>query len=89
MLTIYNTKYKQISPTNEEFLGGESILFEWDTVLDVKTNFVITDVETRKIIFKTTINSAAKQYRINQFIAKGKYTWRLEGFEGEMIFVMK
>jgi hypothetical protein len=88
-VTFFDTRYKQISPINGQLFGDESILFEWDTALDVKTNLVITDTETGKIVFTQSVNSEAKQFKFNQYLGKGKYSWRLEGFSGEMIFVMK
>lgn len=88
-VTFFDTRYKQISPINGQLFGDESILFEWDTALDVKTNLVITDSETGKIVFTQAINSSAKQFKLSQYLGKGKYSWRLEGFTGEMVFVMK
>lgn len=88
-VTFFDTRYKQISPINGQLFGDESILFEWDTALDVKTNLIITDTETGKVVFTQPINSFAKQYKFNQYLGKGKYSWRLEGFTGDMIFVMK
>lgn len=88
-VTFFDTRYKQISPVNGQLFGDESILFEWDTALDVKTNIIITDTETGKVVFIQPIYSEAKQFKFNQYLGKGKYSWRLEGFSGEMIFVMK
>jgi hypothetical protein len=88
-VTFFDTRYKQISPINGQLFGDESILFEWDTALDVKTNLVITDTETGKIVFTQALNSSTKQFKFNQYLGKGKYSWRLEGFTGEMVFVMK
>lgn len=88
-VTFFDTKYKQIAPINGQLFGDESILFEWDTALDVKTNLIITDNETRKIVFTQSVNSGTKQFKFNQYLGKGKYTWRLEGFSGELTFVMK
>ena len=88
-VTFFDTRYKQISPINGQLFGDESILFEWDTALDVKTNLIITDTETGKVVFTQPINSFAKQYKFNQYLGKGKYSWRLEGFTGDMIFLMK
>jgi hypothetical protein len=88
-VTFFDTRYKQISPINGQLFGDESILFEWDTALDVKTSIIITDTETGRIVFTQTINSEAKQFKLNQYLGKGKYSWRLEGFNGEMLFVMK
>ena len=88
-VTFFDTRYKQISPINGQLFGDESILFEWDTALDVKTSLVITDTETGKIVFNQALNSSIKQFKFNQYLGKGKYAWRLEGFTGEMLFVMK
>jgi hypothetical protein len=88
-VTFFDTRYKQISPINGQLFGDESILFEWDTALDVKTNLVITDTETGKIVFTQSVKSGIKQFKFNQYLGKGKYTWRLEGFNGELTFVMK
>jgi hypothetical protein len=88
-VTFFDTRYKQISPINGQLFGDESILFEWDTALDVKTSLVITNSETGSIVFTQPINSYAKQYKLTEYLGKGKYSWRLEGFTGEMIFVMK
>jgi hypothetical protein len=88
-VTFFDTRYKQISPINGQLFGDESILFEWDTALDVKTNLVITDTETGKIVFTQSVKSGTKQFKFNQYLGKGKYTWRLEGFSGELTFVMK
>jgi hypothetical protein len=88
-VTFFDTRYKQISPINGQLFGDESILFEWDTALDVKTNLIITDTETGKVVFTQPINSFSKQYKFNQYLGKGKYSWRLEGFTGDMIFLMK
>jgi hypothetical protein len=88
-VSFFDTRYKQISPINGQLFGDESILFEWDTALDVKTSIIITDTETGKVVFTQPINSEVKQFKFNQYLGKGKYSWRLEGFSGEMIFVMK
>jgi hypothetical protein len=88
-VTFFDTRYKQISPINGQLFGDESILFEWDTALDVKTSIIITDTETGRIVFTQPIQSEAKQFKLNQYLGKGKYSWRLEGFNGEMLFVMK
>jgi hypothetical protein len=88
-VTFFDTRYKQISPINGQLFGDESILFEWNTALDVKTNLVITDTETGKIVFTQSVKSGTKQFKFNQYLGKGKYTWRLEGFNGELTFVMK
>jgi hypothetical protein len=88
-VTFFDTRYKQISPINGQLFGDESILFEWETALDVKTSIIITDTETGRVAFTQTINSEAKQFKLNQYLGKGKYSWRLEGFNGEMLFVMK
>ena len=88
-VTFFDTRYKQISPINGQLFGDESILFEWDTALDVKTNLVITDTETGKVVFIEPLNSEVKQFKLSHYLGKGKYSWRLEGFSGEMIFVMK
>ena len=87
--TFLDTSYKQISPIIGQFFGDESILFEWDTDLEVKTSFIITEKETGKIVYIQSINSRIKQLKFNQFLGKGKYTWRLEGFIGEVTFIMK
>jgi hypothetical protein len=88
-VTFFDTRYKQISPINGQLFGDESILFEWDTALDVKTSIIITDTETGRIVYTQPINSEVKQFKLNQYLGKGKYSWRLEGFSGEMVFVMK
>ena len=88
-VTFFDSRYRQISPINGQLFGDESILFEWDSALDVKTNLIITNTETGKVAFTQPINSEAKQFKLSQYLGKGKYSWRLEGFSGEMIFVMK
>ena len=88
-VTFFDSRYKQISPINGQLFGDESILFEWETALDVKTSLIITNVETGKIIFNQPINSEVKEFKLSQYLGKGKYSWRLEGFNGEMVFVMK
>ena len=88
-VTFFDTKYKQISPINGQFFGDGSILFEWNTALEVKTNLVISDAETGKIVFTQSIKSEVKRYRFNQNVGKGRYSWRLMGFKGEMIFYIK
>jgi hypothetical protein len=88
-VTFYDSRYKQISPINGQLFGDESILFEWDTALEVNTNLVITDMETGKIVITQPVYSGTKQFKINQYLGKGKYSWRLEGFSGELNFVIK
>jgi hypothetical protein len=87
-VTFFDSRYRQVSPINGQLFGDESILFEWESALDVKTNLIITNTETGKVAFTQPINSEAKQYKLSQYLGKGKYSWRLEGFVGEMIFVM-
>jgi len=88
-VTFYDSRYKQISPINGQLIGDERILFEWETTIDVKTSIIITDTNTGQVVFTRPVNSEVKQFKLNQYLGKGKYSWRLEGFSGEMVFVMK
>jgi hypothetical protein len=88
-VTFYDSRYKQISPINGQLFGDESVLFEWETTIDVKTSIIITDTKTGQVVFTRPVNSEVKQFKLNQYLGKGKYSWRLEGFSGEMVFVMK
>lgn len=85
-VSFFDTRYRQISPVNGQIIGEKSILFQWETSLDVKTSFVIKNLETGEIVFSQFLDSDIKNLRIVEKLAKGKYVWRLEGFKGEMVF---
>ncbi|MFN5914729.1 MAG: hypothetical protein ACK43J_10100 [Chitinophagaceae bacterium] len=88
-VTFFDSQYKQISPINGQLIGDEGIIFEWESAIEVKTNIVISNSETGLIVFTQPVNSADRQFRLNQYLGKGKYQWKLEGFKGEMLFVLK
>jgi hypothetical protein len=88
-VTFYDSQYRQISPVNGQFLEDGSILFEWETSLAVKTSLVISNVETGENLIFQPLNSEEKNYRLKKALRKGKYSWRLEGYRGEMIFIIK
>jgi len=88
-LTFYDSRYKQISPVNGQFIGESSILFEWETSLAVKTTLVISNTETGDPVLFQSLNSEVKNFRLTEKLDKGRYTWRLDGFKGEMIFIIK
>jgi hypothetical protein len=87
-VTFYDPQYRQISPVNGQFLEEGSILFEWETSLAVKTSLVVSNAETGEKLIFHTLNSDEKNYRLNKSLGKGKYSWRLEGYTGEITFVI-
>jgi hypothetical protein len=87
-VTFYDPQYRQISPVNGQFLEEGSILFEWETSLAVKTSLVVSNAETGEKLIFHTLNSDEKNYRLNKSLGKGKYFWRLEGYTGEITFVI-
>lgn len=88
-MTFYDSRYKQISPVNGQFISESSILFEWETSLAVKTTLVISNTETGDPVLFQPLNSEVKNFRLTEKLEKGRYTWRLDGFKGEMIFIIK
>jgi hypothetical protein len=88
-VTFFDSQYRQISPVNGQILGDGSILFEWETSLAVKTSLVISNVDTGENLIFHPLNSGEKNYRFKKSLRKGKYSWRLEGFRGEMTFIIK
>jgi hypothetical protein len=57
--------------------------------LAVKTSLVISNVDTGENLIFHPLNSGEKNYRFKKSLRKGKYSWRLEGFRGEMTFIIK
>lgn len=89
VVNFFDTRYKQILPVNGQLISDQVISFEWISALDVKTRLIIKNAENGCVVFTQPINSDTKQHRFNKYLGKGKYTWNLEGFNGEKIFVMK
>ncbi|MBM3444510.1 MAG: hypothetical protein FJX83_05910 [Bacteroidetes bacterium] len=88
-VTFFDSMFKQVAPINGQLIGDESIIFVWESTIEVKTNIIISNASTGVIVFTRPVNSADKQFRLNQYLGRGKYKWKLEGFKGEMLFVLK
>ena len=88
-LKFYDSRYRQISPVNGQLISDELLIFEWESSLEIKTSLIITNTETGSVVHNAMINSADKKYRLQEYLGKGKYSWRIDGFKGERIFVLK
>ena len=85
-LMFHDSKFKLISPINGQLLDDSKLIFEWQTSIEVITTLVIMRADTKEVVNKLTINSADKKYKFNEKLEKGKYAWRIDGFEGEKVF---
>lgn len=88
-VSFYDSHYRQISPVNGQLLGDSSILFEWETSLAVKTALVISNVQNGEELIFHPLNSGEKNYRLSKSLGKGNYSWRLLGYRGEVVFIIK
>jgi len=89
-LNYYDEEYKQLKPEHEElFFFGDTILFRWETALDVETAIIIKERGTDMPEWRIPVKSHFRKYETDMQLPPGSYIWKLEGFEGEMVFSIR
>jgi|694.fasta_scaffold117556_2 hypothetical protein len=85
----HDSRYKQISPVHGQVSNATVLTFEWESAVEIKTNLVILKSDNQSLVYRIAVNSADKKLKFTEHLDKGTYIWKLEGFEGEKIFVVK
>jgi hypothetical protein len=88
-ISYHDSKYKQISPIHGQIANTAFLTFEWESAVEIKTNLVILKSENQSLVYRVAVNSADKKLKFTEPLEKGTYIWKLEGFEGEKVFVVK
>jgi len=89
-ISYYDKNYQQLRPKNNQLLSSDSlIIFEWNSSLAIETSLVILDKNTKQEVKRISVNSGDKKLQMEQQLLKGEYTWKLEGFEGNVNFIVK
>lgn len=89
-IRYFDENYRQILPWDKQSLkSGESIVFQWNSGLDVRTAIIIKNAKTDSLVWRVPILSKLKEYELKKELPKGKYTWQMEGFEGINIFLIE
>ena len=82
-------KFKQVYPVQGQIVKSGNILFTWESALDVKTAIVLTEMESKEVYIISPITSDQKNYLLKDTMPPGKYEWKMEGFKGTKMFVVK
>lgn len=82
-------RFKQTYPLHGQIVKSGSILFSWESALDVKTAIVLTEIETKEVYIISPIVSDQKKYILRDSMPPGKYEWKMEGFKGTQMFIVK
>ena len=82
-------RFRQTYPVHGQIVKSGSILFGWESALDVKTAIVLTEMDTKETYIISPIQSDQKKYILKDTMPPGKYEWKMEGFKGTKMFIVK
>lgn len=82
-------RFKQLYPVQGQVVKSGNILFTWESALDVKTAIVLTELESKEVYIISPITSDLKNYLLKDTMPPGKYEWKMEGFKGTKLFIIK
>lgn len=82
-------RYKQTYPVHGQIVKSGSIQFNWESALDVKTAIILTEIDSKEVYIISPLQSDQKQYLLKDTMPPGKYEWKMEGFKGSKMFVIK
>lgn len=88
-IEFLDIRFKQTSPIHGQILKSKNILFTWESGLDVKTAIVLTEVDSKEVYVISPIQSDDKMYLLKDSMPPGKYEWKMEGFKGSKMFIVK
>jgi hypothetical protein len=88
-IEFLDIRFKQTSPVHGQILKSRNILFTWESGLDVKTAIVLTEVVSKEVYVISPIQSDDKIYLLKDSMPPGKYEWKMEGFKGSKMFIVK
>lgn len=82
-------RFKQLYPVQGQIVKSGNIMFTWESALDVKTAIVLTELESKEVYIISPITSDLKNYLLKDTMPPGKYEWKMEGFKGKKLFIIK
>ena len=82
-------RFRQTYPVHGQIVKSGNIQFSWESALDVKTAIVLTEIETKETYIISPIQSDQKKYILKDTMPPGKYEWKMEGFKGTKMFIVK
>lgn len=86
-IRYFDENYKQILPQDRQnFKSDKSIIFSWNSELDVRTAIIIKFAQTDSLVWRVPVLSKMKEYELKRELPKGEYAWEMEGFEGKRNF---
>lgn len=88
-IEFLDLRFKQTSPIHGQILKSRNILFTWESGLEVKTAIILTELDSKEVYVISPVQSDEKMYLLKDSMPPGKYEWKMEGFKGSKMFIVK